>query len=269
MRVALLADTTWESTVTLRRMFAGARWDVAVNPAWSDLRGIDLAVLRAHPFESDETRDLYRRWLLLDGLGVPSLNSPASVHRALDKAVTGRLFEAAAIPIPRTRVCLPGEPAPRFGTPLVVKPLDGYGSRGVEVVDDAVAADRVLRRTAGPRIVQECVQGPLWRVIATPEYAVRVYRLRSDERGITVAPELQVREPVHDPDEDVCELGARAVRALGGDIMGLDIMGAQQAGGLRLIEANAAFGFNADDTVVTDELVRIAERLATDARVVS
>lgn len=269
MRVALLADTTWESTATLRRMFVGARWDVAVNPAWNDLRGFELAVLRTHPFENEEARDLYRRWLVLDGLGVPSLNSPASVHRALDKAVTGRLFQAAAIPIPRTRVCMPGEAAPRFGTRLVVKPLDGYGSRDVEVVDDAVAADRVLRRTAGPRIVQEYVRGPLWRVVASPEYAIRVYRLRSDERGITVAPELQVREPVHDPDEEVCELGARAVRALGGDIMGVDIMGSPQAGGLRLIEANAAFGFNADDTVVADELVRIAQRLATGSPVLS
>jgi hypothetical protein len=67
--------------------------------------------------------------------------------------------------------------------------------------------------------VQEQVPGPLWRVIATPAATIRVYRLRSDERGITVAPEVQVREIVEDPAHELCALGAATV----GATRGLDV----------------------------------------------
>jgi biotin carboxylase len=48
------------------------------------------------------------------------------------------------------RPCVCRASAPRFGTPLVLKPLDGYGSRGVKLVEDAKAADALLDLRRGP-----------------------------------------------------------------------------------------------------------------------
>ena len=92
----------------------------------------------------------------LERLGIPFMNRPHAIEKAVDKYYTLRLLELANIPVPRTVVTQYARDAlrafRRFGD-VVVKPLFGSGGVGMTRVTDHEIARRVFRALEASRYV--------------------------------------------------------------------------------------------------------------------
>ncbi|MFF5780765.1 ATP-grasp domain-containing protein [Streptomyces virginiae] len=98
--------------------------------------------------------------LVAESHGLPGPGLPAA-QASRNKALQRQLYGAAGIPQPDSQVLARLDELARPSFPLVVKPLSGSGSSGVEQVPDPRAwADAVARRSGGgPYLVEEYVTG--------------------------------------------------------------------------------------------------------------
>ncbi len=92
----------------------------------------------------------------LERLGIPFMNRPHSIEKAVDKYFTLRLLELADVPVPRTTVTQYGRDAMRAFQrykDVVVKPLFGSGGVGMTRVSDPEIARRTFRALEAQRYV--------------------------------------------------------------------------------------------------------------------
>lgn len=125
---------------------------VHLNPAdhyavLEQLAGQCTAALIIAP-ESDGI--LARLSTLMESRGARLLgSSPASVVTAGNKWDCHRLFAQAGLPTPNTRLVdvksAMGE-AEKIGFPLVIKPVDGVGCEGVNLISDAASLQKALEK---------------------------------------------------------------------------------------------------------------------------
>jgi glutathione synthase/RimK-type ligase-like ATP-grasp enzyme len=267
VRVALLCDQTWETAARLVSVFRKRGHDPALDPAWRELDGIDLALVRGAYWEP-RLRALLTKALLLDAQGVPFFNPLPTLLRADDKAVSSEILRMAGVRVPATWVVQPGEPVPRRAGSLVIKPVQGGKQIGVEVFHDPSTAQEYVDSRASVQVVQERIVGRYWRAVATAERVVRVYAMPSDARGVTALPPGQPREVVEEYPDSLESVAPATVRALGGVMMGIDVI-EDRDGRLWVLEANVAFGFNVGDDDVERTLVDECERCAGLGRLTS
>ncbi len=114
-----------------------------------DLTALDGILTRAVPGGSLE-QVILRMDLLhcLERLGIPFMNRPSAIEKAVDKYYTLRLLDMAGVPVPRTVVTQYARDALRAFRrfkDVVVKPLFGSGGVGMTRVDDHEIARRVFR----------------------------------------------------------------------------------------------------------------------------
>jgi glutathione synthase/RimK-type ligase-like ATP-grasp enzyme len=260
MRVALLLDESWETAPRVREVFLEAGHEPTVNPSLSRLRGFDVGMMRANHWKRGSA-DLFRRARRLEALGTPLFNSVRAIANCADKVVSGRLFERAGLATPASWLLGPGDPIPRSDRGWVIKPRVGSQQRAVEVFSAAAGAQRYLATCRNKQLVQERLMGPCWRVIATPETALRTYAIPVDARGITDLPDGEERGAVHDPDSTLEQFAVLMVRALGGTMLGVDVI-EDASGAYWALEANAGFGFNIGDHAVEHGMLVAAEARA-------
>jgi biotin carboxylase len=102
-------------------------------------------------------------------LGLPGISFDTAM-KATDKCLMRGAFTAAGVPSPRS-VCWPGTGDPRaalaegMSFPLVVKPVDNMGARGVRRVDEASALEEACRAAlllsrSSRVIIEEYMEGP-------------------------------------------------------------------------------------------------------------
>jgi glutathione synthase/RimK-type ligase-like ATP-grasp enzyme len=259
MRVALLADEHWETTSRLLEVLPRSGIEVRLNPDWSDLPGCSIGVVRSDYWARGKELTLSKA-LVLERYGKPFLNSMRSLLLADDKAASGVVLRAAGVATPETWTVDPTTSCPELTTPLIVKPLKDSQSRGIEVFQTASEADRYIARCSRQQLVQPFIVGTTWRVVATATRAVRTYRVGVDERGITGLKPGERRPVVQEPRLELEEAAVAAVRALGGDLMGVDVI-EDMARQLWVLEANPGFGFNSGDDAVEDVIVEELRRL--------
>ncbi|MFW9935922.1 MAG: RimK family alpha-L-glutamate ligase [Candidatus Thorarchaeota archaeon] len=92
----------------------------------------------------------------LERLGIPFMNRPQAIEKAVDKYYTLRLLELAGIPVPQTTVTQYTRDALRAFRrykDAVVKPLFGSGGVGMTRVSDREIARRVFRSLEASRYV--------------------------------------------------------------------------------------------------------------------
>ena len=163
-------------------------------------------------------------------MGLPGIRYEVAL-RATDKALMREAFARAGVPSPRfacwTGKGEPGELLQGFQFPLVVKPVDNMGARGVRRVDDradiAGACREALALSRSSRVILEeymegrelsldaivdggriTICGVADRHISFPPYFV--------ELGHTMPTDLGQREA-----EEACEVFRAGIRALGID----------------------------------------------------
>lgn len=178
----------------------------------------------------------------LEFLNVPVINKYEVANNCGNKMITSLLLKKHSVPTPKTYFSFSPEAAlenlEKVGYPLVIKPIVGSWGRGVIPLKDRETADAIIE-------VRELSDGPLDRIyylqemIKRPPRDIRVivvgdqvisamYRTSSGsfKTNIALGAEPILCEITKEL-EDVC---MKASKAVGGGILGVDIMEDEKRG---------------------------------------
>jgi [lysine-biosynthesis-protein LysW]--L-2-aminoadipate ligase len=194
------------------------------------LDGLDLAVNRC--MESSRSRYVTR---LLADYGVPVVNDPATAATCADKVWGSLALLKAGVPTPRTTVAFTPESAlaaiEAFGYPCVMKPVTGSWGRLVSRIDTRAAAETVLEHKdvlGGYEhkvfYVQEYVEKPGRDIrVLTCDTEPVAAMTRESEHWLTNAAR-GARTAKFDLDDAARTVATRASEAVGGGLLGVDLM---------------------------------------------
>ena len=211
-------------------------------------------------------------WALgaLRARGVTVLNEPAALLAAHDKLLTARLLRRAGVRHARTWHVRESRVAPPRLGPLVVKPRFGSWGRHVHRCDDRPALVGALAAVAGEEwfrrhgaLVQELVppQGYDLRVLVAAQRVVgAVYRLAAPGEWRTNIALGGVRRDVPDPPHEAARLAVAAARAIGADLVGVDLL-PDGRGGWVVAEVNGAVEFTREYAPMRDVFCETAGAL--------
>ncbi len=192
---------------------------------------------------------------VLEASGVPLVNPVTSLVASADKLVTHAVWAAAGVPQPAAwdLADVTGWPSP--GRPMVLKPSLGDGARHIQLVhdlDEARVVEAAWREDEagggerrGAALLQEWVAEPaVVRLFATPDQTSLAYEKSREEGALVTHGTVYPR--TYTPPPAMAELARRMVAALGGGLMGVDVL-VEPGGRLLALEANAPFGFDVTD----------------------
>jgi [lysine-biosynthesis-protein LysW]--L-2-aminoadipate ligase len=204
------------------------QFDLTEPPA--DFEGVDVVVDRCLA----TSRSLYAT-RFLDAYGIPVINSAQTAEICADKVKNSLALAGADVPTPATKVAFTKETALEiiedFGYPCVLKPVIGSWGRLMAKLDSRSAAEAVLehKETLGHYehkvfYVQEFVDKPGRdiRVLAVDGEPLAAM-VRSSDHWLTNAAKGADTEPF-ELDEEARELVAQASDAVGGGLLGVDLM---------------------------------------------
>ncbi|WP_436936407.1 lysine biosynthesis protein LysX [Halovenus marina] len=204
------------------------QFDLTEPPA--DFEGVDVVVDRCLA----TSRSLYAT-RFLDAYGIPVVNSAQTAEICADKVKNSLALAGADVPTPATKVAFTKETALEiiedFGYPCVLKPVIGSWGRLMAKLDSRSAAEAVLehKETLGHYehkvfYVQEFVDKPGRdiRVLAVDGEPIAAM-VRSSDHWLTNAAKGADTEPF-ELDEEARELVAQASDAVGGGLLGVDLM---------------------------------------------
>lgn len=212
----------------------------------------------------------------LESMGVPAVNALGTATVCGNKMLMTLALARAGVPTPETHFAFTREAASecaeREGLPLVIKPVIGSWGRGVMPLRDmgtldAVAEMRELSDTPHDRVyyLQRLVDRPPRdvRVVAVGGRAVAA-EYREAARGSFATNVSAGGEPRPcEVTPEMAELAARASEAVGGGVLGIDMMEDLSDGGRLVVhEVNNTVEFRGISTVtgvnIPAEIVRYA-----------
>ncbi len=285
MRIAVLGASDSWYVADLQRAAAGRHelaalsyqhLSVTVEPAATrvasggPLQEFDAVLLRSLPAGSLE-QVIFRMDALgqAEAAGTLLVNAPKVIESAVDKFLTTAKLAAAGVPTPRTVVCQTTAEAmqafDQLGRDVVLKPLFGSEGRGITRVSDedlAWRAFQLLAQQGSVIYLQEFVPhaGRDVRVLAlgTQMWGMTRHNLAdwrtNVSRGAAVAP-LELTP-------EIAELARRAAAAIGGEMLGIDLLPAAD-GRLLALEVNAVPGWRALGRALgVDVAARLVEHIA-------
>ncbi|MFA9428129.1 lysine biosynthesis protein LysX [Natronorubrum sp. A-ect3] len=223
------------------------------------------------------SRSLYATQFF-EAYGIPVVNSHETADICADKVKNSLALEQAGVPTPATKVAFTKETAMEaiedFGYPCVLKPVVGSWGRLMAKIDSPDAAEAILehKATLGHYehkvfYVQEFVEKPGRdiRVLATDGEPI-AGMVRSSDHWITNAAK-GAETDVFEPDEEAIELVEKASDAVGGGLLGIDLMETED--GYTVHEVNHTVEFKAldgaVDTDIAGTVVDWLEQKAADA----
>ena len=228
-----------------------------VHDAPAAFTDVDVVVDRC--LATSRSRYLTR---FVDAYDVPVVNDPETAAVCADKAHNSLVLAEAGVPTPATEVAFTKESAlstiESFGYPCVLKPVVGSWGRLMAKIDSRSAAEAILehKETLGHYehklfYVQEFVEKPGRdiRVVTTDGDPV-AGMARSSEHWLTNAAQGAETEAI-DIAPDVADLVERASDAVGGGLLGVDLMevGGAGSGEYTVHEVNHTVEFKALDEV--------------------
>ncbi|MDQ2056127.1 MULTISPECIES: lysine biosynthesis protein LysX [Halobellus] len=204
------------------------QFNISEPPA--SLDGVDIVVDRCLA----TSRSIYTTQFL-DAYDVPVVNSAHTADVCADKVKNSLALERAGVPTPNTEVAFTTDSAletiEKFGYPCVLKPVIGSWGRLMAKVDSRSAAEAILehKATLGHYehkvfYVQEFVEKPGRdiRVLAVDGEPIAAMTRSSDHWLTNAAKGGEVE--AFDLDDRARELVAAASDAVGGGLLGVDLM---------------------------------------------
>jgi RimK family alpha-L-glutamate ligase len=206
--------------------------------------------------------------------GVHVLNPPGALLSTHDKLVTARALRRAGLPHPETRAVDPWKPPPEIAFPAVVKPRFGTWGLDVTQCSDRLELETRLEelarrpwfRTHGA-LVQELIP-PLGHdlrlLVAGGTVVGAVKRMAPLGEWRTTESLGATRAPVTPP-PSACELACAAAKAVGGDLVSVDLL-PLGPGRYVVLDVSGVAEFDLDyslGTNVFDATVAALERIAT------
>jgi len=138
---------------------------------------------------------------------------PAVVDVALDKYATYERLSEAGHPVPRTWLASEAEAIPRDAYPLIRKPRQGRGSRGIQRVETPADLDGALAATSRPPsavLLQEFIEGTEFTtsVVSTTDDRLLsvVPKEAMEKQGSTVKGVTRDHEGVRDACRELYEI---------------------------------------------------------------
>ncbi|GAB3420489.1 lysine biosynthesis protein LysX [Haloparvum alkalitolerans] len=224
------------------------------------------------------SRSLYAS-RFLDSYGVPVVNGPETADVCADKAKNSLALAEAGVPTPATEVAFTTDAAleaiEEFGYPCVLKPVVGSWGRLMAKIESRSAAEAILehKATLGHYehkvfYVQEFVDKPGRdiRVVAVDGEPVAAMTRTSDHWLTNAAKGGEVT--AFEVDETVADLVKTASDAVGGGLLGVDLMevGGEGSGEYTVHEVNHTVEFKAlNSAVETDVPAAVVDWLETKA----
>jgi [lysine-biosynthesis-protein LysW]--L-2-aminoadipate ligase len=208
------------------------------------------------------SRSLYAT-RFLESYGIPVVNSPEAAEVCANKVKNSLALSEAGVPTPRTEVAFTSDAAleivERFGYPCVLKPVVGSWGRLMAKIDSRSAAEAIFehKETLGHYehkvfYVQEFVEKPGRdiRVLAADGEPIAAMTRHSDHWLTNAAKEAEVES--FDLDEEAREVVTEASEAVGGGLLGVDLMeiGSDGAPNYTVHEVNHNVEFKALNSTV-------------------
>jgi [lysine-biosynthesis-protein LysW]--L-2-aminoadipate ligase len=211
--------------------------------------------------------------------GIPVVNGPETAAVCADKARNSLALSGAGVPTPRTEVAFTKDTAMEIiedlGYPCVLKPVVGSWGRLMAKIDSASAAEAILehKATLGHYehkvfYIQEFVEKPGRdiRVLAVDGESV-ASMARSSEHWLTNAAKGATTNEF-ELDSQARDLVARASDAVGGGMLGVDLMELESesasGSGYTVHEVNHTVEFKAlNDATAVDVPARVVDWLET------
>ena len=241
----------------------------------ADMAGVDVLVDRC--LATSRSRYVTR---FADAYGIPIVNGAETARICADKVENSLALAEVGVPTPTTEVAFTKDTALEvvegFGYPCVLKPVIGSWGRLMAKLESRSAAEAVLehKETLGHYehkvfYVQEFVEKPGRdiRVVATDGEPVAAM-VRSSDHWLTNAAKGADVESFK-LDETARDLVARASEAVGGGLLGVDLMetGVDESSeptGYTVHEVNHTVEFKAlNDAVDADVPARVVDWLET------
>ncbi|RZV12182.1 [lysine-biosynthesis-protein LysW]--L-2-aminoadipate ligase [Natrinema hispanicum] len=221
------------------------------------------------------SRSLYATQFF-EAYGIPVVNSHETADICADKVKNSLALEQAGVPTPATKVAFTKETAMEaiedFGYPCVLKPVVGSWGRLMAKIDSKSAAEAILehKATLGHYehkvfYVQEFVEKPGRdiRVLAVDGEPIAAM-VRSSDHWITNAAK-GAETDVFDLDDDALDLVQKASDAVGGGLLGVDLM--ETGDSYTVHEVNHTVEFKAlDEAVETDVAGTVVDWLEEKAK---
>jgi len=242
------------------------RFDIAEPPA--SFEDIDVLIDRC----LSTSRSLYIT-RFAESYGIPIVNSAETAQVCADKARNSLALKEAGVPTPRTEVAFTKETAleivESFGYPCVLKPVIGSWGRLMAKIDSRDAAEAIFehKATLGHYehkvfYIQEFVEkgGRDIRVVSLDGEPVAA-EVRSSDHWLTNASRGGDVEEF-EIDDRVRELVSQASEAVGGGLLGIDLM--ETGDDYTVHEVNHNVEFKALDSVVDEDVpARLVDWLET------
>ena len=247
----------------------------------ADVEGLDLVVDRC----LSTSRSLYATEFL-DSYGVPVVNAPETGDVCADKAKNSLALANADVPTPATEVAFTTEAAleaiESFGYPCVLKPVVGSWGRLMAKIDTRDAAEAIVehKETLGHYehkvfYIQEFVDKPGRDIRALAVDGEPIAAMtRSSDHWLTNAAKGGETE-AFELDDRARELVERASDAVGGGLLGVDLMevgvepdadAGESSGEYTVHEVNHTVEFKALDSATdVDVPARVVDWLETKA----
>ncbi|MDF9748339.1 lysine biosynthesis protein LysX [Natrinema salsiterrestre] len=244
-------------------------FDISEAPAAFD--GLDIVVDRCLA----TSRSLYATQFF-EAYGIPVVNSHETADICADKVKNSLALEGAGVPTPATKVAFTKETAMEaiedFGYPCVLKPVVGSWGRLMAKIDSESAAEAILehKATLGHYehkvfYIQEFVEKPGRdiRVLAVDGEPIAAM-VRSSDHWITNAAK-GAETDVFDLDDEALDLVQKASDAVGGGLLGVDLM--ETGDSYTVHEVNHTVEFKAlDEAVETDVAGTVVDWLEQTAQ---
>jgi [lysine-biosynthesis-protein LysW]--L-2-aminoadipate ligase len=237
-----------------------------LETAPSSFEGVDLVLDRC--LATSRSRYVTR---FVAAYGLPVVNEPETAAICADKAHNSLVLAGAGIPTPRTEVAFTKEAAletiEALGYPCVLKPVVGSWGRLMAKIDSRDAAEAILehKETLGHYehkvfYIQEFVEKPGRdiRVLATDGEPIAAMARSSDHWLTNAAKGGQT--DVIEPDGSMLDLVERASDAVGGGLLGVDLM--ETGEGYTVHEVNHTVEFKAlNEASAVDVPARVVDWL--------
>ncbi|WP_267641428.1 lysine biosynthesis protein LysX [Haloarchaeobius amylolyticus] len=206
-----------------------------------------------------------------EAYGIPVVNSAETAEICADKAQNSLALAGAGVPTPETKVAFTTDAAleaiEEFGYPCVLKPVVGSWGRLMAKIDSRSAAEAILehKATLGHYehkvfYIQEFVAKPDRdiRVLATDGEPVAAMA-RSSEHWLTNAAKgAETQE--FELDDEAKELVKKASAAVGGGLLGIDLMETEE--GYTVHEVNHTVEFKSlNDATAIDVPAKVVDWL--------
>ena len=206
--------------------------------------------------------------------GVPVVNSPRAIERAVDKFYTDALLREAGLPTPETVVCeniADAMEAVRALGDCIIKPIFGSMGHGLIRVSDPDVAFRVLKSLDQVRsvfYVQRAIDhgGRDIRVFVIGGRVLGAIERRAPEGDWRTNVARGAEAVAFDLPDAWAQLAIRACAAIGADYAGVDLLPSRD-GSVFVLEVNAIPGWQGLQTATgLDVAAAIVDHVETRAR---